>query len=152
MGNLPGNYHYFLLRSIKGGIKLFSDSSPFILSDLSMFLQAVSFLVLLYALAKKKDSLTLHGRIAGIAFILALPSVLYMLYSSVRGLTLPTGGGVLAIHKLFGTLTLIFGLLFVTNQWRWKGKRYMDLGMLCWLGAFLLGIGVYLILFGFISP
>ncbi|MDD4498617.1 MAG: hypothetical protein PHV51_10850 [Methanosarcinaceae archaeon] len=117
-----------------------------------MLMQALSFLVLLYALAKKKDSLRLHGRVSGMAFILALPSVFYMLYSSGRGLVLPYWSWLLLLHRLLGTLTLGFGLLFVTNRWKWKGKKYMDAGFFCWLGALALGVVVYMILFGLLSP
>lgn len=86
------------------------------------------------------------------AFILILPSVLYMFYSAGRGLTLPYWGWLLTVHRLLGSLTLVFGLLFVTNRWQWKRKKYMDAGFICWLGALGLGAVVYMILFGLISP
>jgi uncharacterized membrane protein YozB (DUF420 family) len=75
-----------------------------------------------------------------------------MIYSASLGLSLPAYGWLLTLHRILGFLTLILGIIFVTNQWKWKGKKYMDVGVLCWVGAFLLGITVYLLLFGFISP
>lgn len=83
---------------------------------------------------------------------MALPSVGYMIYSVSLGLSLPAYGWLLTLHRLLGFLTLIIGILFVTNQWKWKGKKYMDLGILFWTGTILLGIAVYLLLFGIISP
>ncbi len=94
----------------------------------------------------------MHGKIATVAFIVALPSVFYMLYSASLGVFLPAYGWLLTLHRLLGFLTLILGIIFVTNQWKWKGKKYMDIGILFWTGALLLGIIVYLLLFGIISP
>ena len=51
---------------------------------------------------------------------------------------------------LLGILTIFVGILFVTNRWKWKVKKYMDLEILLWTGTFLLGITVYLRLFGLI--
>ncbi|HII02987.1 TPA: hypothetical protein HA351_15490 [Methanosarcinaceae archaeon] len=82
---------------------------------------------------------------------MALPSVFYMLYSASLGIFLPAYGWLLTLHRVIGFLTLILGIIFVTNQWKWKGKKYMDIGILFWTGTLLLGIVVYLILFGFIS-
>ncbi|MDD2440381.1 MAG: hypothetical protein PHD41_09335, partial [Methanosarcinaceae archaeon] len=73
----------------------------------------------------KKKSLKLHAQVAEIAFILLFPSVFYMLYSAGLGLNLPFLNWLLFFHKLFGILALGFGLLFVSNRWRWKGKKYM---------------------------
>ncbi|MCQ1535073.1 hypothetical protein FTO70_05095 [Methanosarcina sp. KYL-1] len=126
-------------------------SRPFTLSDFSLLDQILAFAILVYALYRKKKSISLHGKIATIAFFLTVPSVLYMLYSASIGLTLPSYQAVLTLHRLMGTLTILLGIIFVTNRWKWKGKKYMDLGILCWAGTFLMGIGVYLLLFGFIS-
>lgn len=82
---------------------------------------------------------------------MSLPSVFYMIYSASLGTSLFAYEWILTLHRILGFLTLIFGIIFVTNQWKWKGKKYMDIGMLFWTGALLLGIVVYLILFGFIS-
>jgi len=129
---------------------MFPDSRPFTLSDLSLLMQTLVFFLLSYAIYKKREGIAKHGKIAGIAFYLALPSVFYMLYNRSRGFTLPYYNSLLNLHILLGTLTIFLGILFVTNQWKRKGKKYMDLGIILWIGTFLLGITVYLLLFGFI--
>jgi hypothetical protein len=53
---------------------------------------------------------------------------------------------------LFGIITIITGILFVTNQWKWKVKKNMDLEILLWTGTFLLGIIIYMLLFGSVLP
>jgi hypothetical protein len=79
---------------------------------------------------------------------LVLPAVFYMLYSKARGLTLPNYNSLLGLHMLLGILTILTGTLFVTNQWKWKVKKNMDLEILLWTGTFLLGITIYILLFG----
>ncbi len=54
----------------------------------------------------------------------------------------------LNLHMLLGILTITTGTLFVTNQWKWKIKKYMDLEILLWIGTLLLGITVYMLLYG----
>lgn len=127
---------------------MFPGSRPFMLSDLSLLIQILAFSVILYAVYRRRESITSHGKIATIAFFLALPAVLYMLYNRARGLTLPDHSWILNLHILFGIMTIITGTLFVTNQWKWKVKRNMDLEILLWTGTFLLGITVYILLFG----
>ena len=95
----------------------------------------------------KRKSMAKHGKIAGVAFYLALPSVFYMLYSRARGLTLPYYNSLLGLHMLLGILTIFTGILFVTNRWKWKVKKYMDLEIILWTGTFLLGITVYMATF-----
>ena len=131
---------------------MFLGSRLITLSDISLLIQVLAFFLLLYALYKKNESIVNHGKIAKIAFYLALPSVVYMLYKRSQGFNLPDYNLLLILHVFLGILTIILGVLFVSNQWKWKGKKYMDIGMLFWTGALLLGIVVYLILFGFISP
>lgn len=127
---------------------MFSGSRPFMLSDLSLLIQVSAFFVLSYAVYRRRKSIARHGKIASIAFYLALPAVFYMLYNRARGLTLPYYNWVLSLHMLLGIMTIFTGILFVTNQWKWKIKKYMDLEILLWTGTFLLGIIVYMILFG----
>jgi uncharacterized membrane protein YozB (DUF420 family) len=127
---------------------MFLGSRPFMLSDLSLLIQALAFSFLLYAIYRRKESLISHGKIASIAFYLALPAVLYMLYNKFRGLTLPNYNSLLSLHMFLGILTILTGTLFVTNQWKWKVKKNMDLEVLLWTGTFLLGITIYILLFG----
>ena len=122
------------------------------LSDLSLLDQIIAFLILMYALFRKRTSISMHGKIAGIAFFFVIPSIIYMLYSASKGLSLHYYGFILTLHRLIGIITLLFGILFVGNQWKWKKKMHMDLGFLFWTVAFLLGITVYLLYYGFISP
>jgi uncharacterized membrane protein YozB (DUF420 family) len=129
---------------------MFPFTRPFMLSDLSLLVQILALAILFYAVYSRKEGIIKHGNIARIAFSLLLPSVLYMIYSRSRGFALPNYEPILGIHILIGTLSIILGIVFVTNQWKWKGKKYMDLGILLWIGAFLLGVIVYLLLFGLI--
>jgi uncharacterized membrane protein YozB (DUF420 family) len=123
-------------------------SRPFMLSDLSLLIQILAFSCLVYAVYRRRESIVSHGKIASIAFYLALPAVFYMLYNRVRGLTLPYYNSLLNLHMLLGILTITTGTLFVTNQWKWKIKKYMDLEILLWIGTLLLGIIVYMLLYG----
>jgi uncharacterized membrane protein YozB (DUF420 family) len=129
---------------------MFPFTSSFTLSDLSLLVQVLAYATLLYAVYRRKVSIKKHGNFARISFYLLLPSVIYMLYSRSRGFTLPNYDSLLGVHILLGILSIILGILFVTNQWKWKGKKYMDLGILLWTGAFLLGVIIYLLLFGLI--
>jgi uncharacterized membrane protein YozB (DUF420 family) len=131
---------------------MFTDSRPLTLSELSLLMQSLIFILLLYSIYRKKESIAKHGKIAGVAFYLALPSIFYMMYSRSKGFTLLYYDSLLSLHMLLGTLAIIIGILFVTNQWKWKGKKYMDLGIILWAGTFLLGVTVYLLLFGLIFP
>ncbi|MBN2489100.1 MAG: hypothetical protein JXA98_08735 [Methanosarcinaceae archaeon] len=124
----------------------------FNISDLSLLDQTIAFLVLMYALFRKRTSISMHGKIAGIAFLLAVPSIIYMLYSGSKGLVLNYYGFILTLHRLLGILTILSAIMFVGNQWKWKKKIHMDIGLLCWALAFILGITVYLLHYGFISP
>lgn len=127
---------------------MFLGSKPFMPSDLSLLIQILAFSVLVYAVYRRRESIASHGKIASIAFYLALPAVFYMLYNRARGLTLPYYNWILSLHMLLGIMTITAGILFVTNQWKWKIKKYMDLEILLWTGTFLLGIVVYVLLFG----
>lgn len=127
---------------------MFLGSRSFMLSDLSLIIQTLAFLLLLYAVYRKRESIVSHGKVARFAFYLTLPAVFYMLYNRVRGLTLPNYNSLLSLHMLLGVLTIFTGILFVTNRWKWKVKKYMDLEILLWTGTFLLGITIYMLLFG----
>ena len=124
------------------------SSRPFMLSDLSLLIQILAFFCLVYAVYRRRESIVNHGKRASIAFYFALPAVFYMLYNRVRGLKLPYYNLLLNLHMLLGILTIIFGIFFVTNQWKWKIKKYMDFEILLWIGTLLLGIAVYMLLYG----
>lgn len=121
------------------------------LSDLSMIIQIVSFSVLLHAIYTKLVDVLKHGKLASIAFYFALPSIIYMLYSRSRGFELPDYNSILGLHIILGIFTILIGIVFITNQWKWKGKKYMDLGIILWSGTFLLGIIIYMLISGFLS-
>ena len=122
----------------------------FTLSDFSLFDQIIAFLILMFALFKKRTSISMHGKIAGIAFFLVVPTIIYMLYSVSKGFALDYHGFILTLHRLLGIVTILFGILFVGNQWKWKKKINMDLGFLFWALTFVLGITVYLFHYDFI--
>ncbi len=130
---------------------MFPDSRPFMLSDLSLLIQIIVFVLLLYAFYITRESIVKHGKIAGIAFYIALPSIFYMVYSRIRarGLELPDYHSIFGIHIIFGILSILLALIFVTNRWKWKRKRYMDLEILMWTVTFLLGITIYTQIYGF---
>jgi uncharacterized membrane protein YozB (DUF420 family) len=129
---------------------MFPDSRPFMLSDLSLIIQTLAFLLISYAIYRKRESIVSHGKISGVAFYLSLPAVFYMLYSMSRGITLPHYSPLLSLHMLLGILTIFMGIFFVANRWKWKVKKYMDLEIILWTGTFLLGVTVYMLLFGLI--
>lgn len=126
---------------------MFLGSRLITLSDISLLIQVLAFFLLLYALYKKNESIVNHGKTAKIAFYLALPSVVYMLYKRSQGFNLPDYSLLLNLHIFLGILTIILGVLFVSNQWKWKGKKYMDLEIVFWIGSFLLGISIYYLIF-----
>ena len=51
---------------------MFPDSRPLMLSDLSLIIQTLVFLLILYAVYIKRKSISKHGKIAGAAFSLVL--------------------------------------------------------------------------------
>lgn len=120
------------------------------ISTLSLVIQIISFAILLFAAYKRKEDVPMHGKLARIAYFIALPSFLYMIYSRVNGFILPNYSSILGMHILLGTLAIFFGILFIANQWRWKGRNYMKLEIVFWVLTFLLGATIYLIIFGFI--
>jgi hypothetical protein len=130
---------------------MFPDSRPFMLSDLSLLIQIIVFALLLYAFYITRESLVKHGKIAGIAFYIALTSIFYMIYSRIRarGLELPDYHSIFGIHIIFGVLSILLAIIFVANRWEWKRKRYMDLEILLWTSTFLLGIEIYMRIYGF---
>ena len=130
---------------------MFPASRPFMLSDLSLLIQLLVFFLLLYAFYITRKSIAKHGKIAGVAFYIALPSIFYMLFSRIRarGLTLPDYHSLIGLHIIFGILSILLAILFVTNRWKWKRKKHMDLGILLWTVTFLLGVAFYMRIFGF---
>lgn len=66
-----------------------------------------------------------------------------------RGLALPDYHSLMGLHMILGIFSILLGILFVTNRWKWKGKKYMNLGAPLWTGTFLLGVTFYMQIFGF---
>lgn len=114
-----------------------------VLSDLSLTLQIVAFLMILYSIKLKKEGLEEHGRAASLAAYVMIPSILFMFYSISLGLSLPDYEIVIGLHRLLGAITLVFIGLFVTNQWKFKKKVHMDIAIISWVVTFGLGLGVY---------
>ncbi|AKB78379.1 hypothetical protein MSHOH_1896 [Methanosarcina horonobensis HB-1 = JCM 15518] len=72
---------------------MFSGSRPFMPSDLSLLIQISAFLFLIHAVYRRKKSIASHGKIASVAFCLALPAVFYMLYNRQEALHYPITTG-----------------------------------------------------------
>lgn len=121
------------------------------LSNLSLFLQVIAFLMLLYAIKLKTQGIEQHARGAALAVFTIVPTVLFMFYSIAQGFQLASYGFVLALHRLLGFIVIIFIILFVTNRWRFKKKVHMDIAAALWMVTLVLGIIVYLISFGYIA-
>ena len=121
------------------------------LSNLSLFLQVVAFLMLLYAIKLKAESMEKHARGAALAVFTIIPTILFMFYSIGQGFQLASYGFVLLLHRLLGSILIIFIILFVTNRWRFKKKVHMDIATGLWALTLALGIFVYLVSFGYIG-
>ncbi|WP_440951892.1 hypothetical protein [Methanococcoides sp. FTZ1] len=121
------------------------------LSNLSLFLQVVAFLMLLYAIKLKTESMEKHARGASLAVFTIAPTLLFMLYSVAQGFQLASYGFVLLVHRLLGFIVIVFIILFVTNRWRFKKKVHMDIAAGLWALTLALGIFVYLVSFGYIG-
>jgi len=121
------------------------------LSTLSLILQVIAFVIILYAITKKNEVIEEHRQVASLALYIILPTLLLMFYSASRGFELHSYGAVLALHKLLGTIVILFAILFVTNRWRFKKKIHMDIEIACWTATLVLGVVVYLISFGYIG-
>lgn len=129
---------------------MFLGSRPIIVSDISFIIQVIAFTVLVYSITKVRRDLPGHGRFATFSLSLSLLSILYMIYSSVRGFSanLPADMQfILLIHKLLGFIATILGILFAFNQWKWKVKKNMVVSLVAWSGALALGIFVFVTLF-----
>lgn len=59
---------------IRWGIKMVFGIEISIISTLSLIIQILSFTILLFAAYKRKEDILMHGRLARIAFFIALPS------------------------------------------------------------------------------
>ncbi|ABE53180.1 Hypothetical protein Mbur_2326 [Methanococcoides burtonii DSM 6242] len=116
-----------------------------VLADLSLTLQVIAFVMLLYAINLRKEGLKEHGRASSLAVYVMVPTILYMFYSISLGFRLPEYGIILGMHRLLGSIVLIFIILFVTNRWRFKKKFHMDIVTVCWTLTLMMGIAVYLI-------
>ncbi|MGM0771821.1 MAG: hypothetical protein ACQESU_09495 [Halobacteriota archaeon] len=121
------------------------------LSNLSLFLQVLAFLMLLYSIKMKAQSMDQHARGASLAVYTIVPTIMFMFYSISLGFQLPAYGIVLILHRLLGSVLLIFIILFVTNRWRFKKKVHMDIAVSLWILTLVFGIAVYLISFGYIG-
>lgn len=132
----------------------FNGSRPVLLSDLSLLIELIIFLLLSYSVSRIKVGLSGHSRPATIAFITAFILALFMLYSLSSGfyLHLPPGNQVLMImHIILGSVTLVLGTLFTTNRWKWKGRKYMRAAFALWAATLVLGLLLYLLLFGYLG-
>ena len=121
------------------------------LANLSISLQVVAFMMLLYAIKLKKESMEMHSRGGALAVFTILPSILFMFYSISHGFKLQSYVFVLPLHVFLGSIVIIFIILFVTNRWRFKKKIHMDIATGLWMLTLALGIFVYLVSLGYVS-
>jgi len=122
-------------------------SRPITLSDVSLIVQVLVFVLLIYSITRVKTDLSKHGKIATFSYLGAFISISYMVYSSIHG-TIPSYlQSTMLVHKILGFVAVILGILFVSNQWKWKVKKNMKAAFLVWMGALVLGIFVFLELY-----
>ena len=127
----------------------FLDSRFMTFSEITLAVQIVAFVILLYGITNAKHNIPKHGKITTFAFIIAVLSILFMINSLLKGffVFLPMNFKILLfIHILLGFTTLFFGIVFISNQWRWKLRTNMRIAFMVWLMALGSGILFYLIL------
>lgn len=120
---------------------------PITLSDVSFSVQVLVFVLLIYSVTRVKTDLTKHGKIATFSYMGAIISISYMVYSSIYGYIPLYLQSIMFVHKILGTLAVILGILFVSNQWKWKVKKNMKAAFLVWVGALVFGMFVYVKLY-----
>ncbi|AKB80100.1 hypothetical protein MSHOH_3617 [Methanosarcina horonobensis HB-1 = JCM 15518] len=108
------------------------------------------FLLSLIVLQKKtkKGSIKRHGKLTTGGYVLAVLSVLFMLYSAYNVAIAGRALSVIYIHGLFGAISLIFGFIFVINRWKWKTRKNMRILLALWVLTFSGGVLIYLTFIG----
>ncbi|AKB23014.1 hypothetical protein MSWH1_2743 [Methanosarcina sp. WH1] len=91
----------------------------------------------------KKGGMIGHGKMATGGYVLALLSVLYMLYSAYNLTISGKAPSVIYTHGLFGATSLAFGFIFIINRWSWKTRRNMRILLALWVLTFSGGISFY---------
>ncbi|HUV82376.1 MAG TPA: hypothetical protein VMW53_04790 [archaeon] len=125
----------------------FLDERPIMLSDISFIVQVLVFVLLIYSITRVKTEIPKHGKIAMFSYLVAIISISYMIYSSIHGHIPSSLRSIMLVHKILGFVAVILGILFVSNQWKWKVKKYMKAAFLFWVGALVLGMFVYVKLY-----
>ncbi|MBE0522751.1 MAG: hypothetical protein IBX40_00200 [Methanosarcinales archaeon] len=123
------------------------DERLITLSDVSFTVQVLVFVLLIYSITRVKTDLPKHGKIATFSYMGAIISISYMVYSSIHGYIPLYLQSIMLVHKILGSVAVILGILFVSNQWKWKVKKYMKAAFLVWVGALVLGMFVYVKLY-----
>ncbi len=83
-----------------------------------------------------------HAKAASLAVYTISPTILFMFYSIITGFEIGSVV-ILALHRMLGLVTILFIILFLTNQWKFKKKIHMDVAMGLWTLTFLPGSVVY---------
>lgn len=127
-------------------------------SDISFILQIIALILLIVGINRLKDSVSKHGDIIKIPFILLVITGIFMIFSALnvfdlwlQGISLPFFLILIPIHGFFGAITLILGFLFVMNKWSWKTKKNMRIEFVLWIITFAGGTLLYLIGSGIIN-
>ena len=133
-------------------------TGPITPSDISFILQIIAFVLLLVGVSKLKDSVSKHGNIIKIPYIILIITGIFMISSAInvlnlwlQGVSLPSFLILIPIHGFVGTLTLILGFLFVMNKWSWKTKKNMRIELALWILSFSGGTLLYLLGSGIIN-
>ncbi|MCW4032771.1 MAG: hypothetical protein NWF08_05195 [Candidatus Bathyarchaeota archaeon] len=131
-----------------------------LISDLNLLLQIVIIIIIFagFFYAKRKIRYDMHGKIMGIAVFLNLLSLIFVMVPGTIGglsslasrITQPTIL-LMTIHKVFGGLAEILGIIFIIilrpcGSKFIKNTRYlMRTTLAFWIIAFLLGVIAYII-------
>jgi len=140
----------------KGRGNLVVEMIIYNLRTISLGLQIGALLIFVLSLVvlkkkSKKGGITGHGKIATGGYVLALLSVLFMLYSAYNLIVTGHAPSVIYIHGFFGTIAMALGFIFVINRWSWKTLKNMRIQLALWILTFIGGILLYLTFTGKLS-
>lgn len=124
------------------------------LNDVTLIAQIVAFIILSYGVASARKSIVKHRKMTRYAFSLTGVFIVFMVYSFIVNsyLHLPQDLLILLLlHMSLGAAAVFFGILFVSNQVKWKIRKNMRATFILWSGSLILGALFYLKIFGYIS-
>jgi hypothetical protein len=123
--------------------------------SLMMVILGILLLGISYGLLKNKDSLLRHRWVMTVAVFLACwPILMVMLPTAYNILTDPalqlisSQTVLILLHGVVGAFTITFGLLYVSGDLPAKVKSGMRWTTLLWVSSIVLGLVIFLQLFG----